>query len=230
MIPVPIFSLVNPVQVNDWFLSVVLLTLLLMFVIMGPCRVDFIDSVSSMLRFKNPDGDVSYPLIPTQGYAILFLLSCIGVGVSVSVYMSDVTQGDSIRILPLLWYSLVALVCFMIRLLLYSGVNRILYGKQVITLKPGRWNCFFLMTFSVAGMLILLFSILVFFFDMPVLTLLFFAVFLRAFVISGRIFKIKTTLFKNRRTNLGFIVYLCALEIVPLFLEFVLWRYSIGLI
>lgn len=230
MPPVPIFSLVNPVQVNDWFLSVVILTLLLMLVIMGPYRFYFISSVSSALRFKNPDGDVFYPLIPTRGYVTLFLLSCIGVGVSVAVYISDVTAGDSMQAMPLLWYSLVALVCFLFRLLLYTSVNRVLYRKQVITLKPGRWNCFFLMTFSVAGMLILLFSILVFFFDMPVLILLFFAVYLRVFVISGRIFKIKTTLFKNRRTNLGFIVYLCALEIVPLFLEFVLWRYSIGLI
>ena len=60
-----IISLVNPFQVNDWFLSVVILTLLIMLVIMGPYRFEYIDSFSSMLRFKNPDGDVSYPLLST---------------------------------------------------------------------------------------------------------------------------------------------------------------------
>ena len=77
MMSVPIISLVNPFQVNDWFLSVVILTLLIMLIIMGPYRYDYIDSFSSMLRFKSPDGDVSYPLLSTLENIIVFVLSCV---------------------------------------------------------------------------------------------------------------------------------------------------------
>ena len=98
------------------------------------------------------------------------------------------------------------------------------YKRQIITLKPGRWNCFFVMSFSVAGLLILVFSVLVLFLNLPLVSLLVFAFLMRILVISGRIFKIKTTLFKNQSSNSGFIMYLCAFEIAPVLIEFVLLR------
>ena len=218
----PIISFNSPLGVNDWFLSVTMLTLLLMLVIMGPNRYDYIDSFSSMFRFKTPDGDVRYPLLSTIGNVLLFILTCISVGVSITVYSHDITEEGLSLVIFLLWLSLLLVAAFLIKLLLYSIVNKILYERQVITLKPGRWNCFFVMSFSVAGLLILLFSILVFLLNLPLILLLVFTYIIRILVISGRIFKIKTTLFKNRRTNSGFIMYLCAFELAPVFLEFVL--------
>ena len=230
MMPVPIISLVNPFQVNDWFLLVVILTLLLMLIIMGSYRFEYIDSFSSMLRFKNPDGDVSYPLLSTVENIIVFVLSCVSIGISVSIYSQDLTEEGFRQVIFLLWYSLSATVAFVLKLLLYTAANKILYKRQIITLKPGRWNCFFVMSFSVAGFLILVFSILVLFLNLPHVLLLVFAYLMRILVISGRIFKIKTTLFKNQRSNSGFIMYLCAFEIAPVLVELVLLRYLFGLI
>ena len=217
-----IISLANTFQVNDWFLSVVILTLLLMLIIMGSYRYEYIDSFSSMLRFKNPDGDVSYPLLSTLENIIVSVLSCISIGIAVTIYSQDLMEEGFEKVILLLWYSFFVTVAFVLKLLLYSTVNKILYKRQVITLKPGRWNCFFVMSFSVAGLLILVFSVLVLFLNLPHVLLLVFAYLMRILVISGRIFKIKTTLFKNRRTNSGFIMYLCAFEIAPIFLELVL--------
>ena len=225
-----IISLANTFQVNDWFLSVVILTLLLMLIIMGSYRYEYIDSFSSMLRFKNPDGDVSYPLLSTVENIIVFVLSCVSIGIAVAIYSQDLTDEGFRQVIFLLWYSLSATVAFVLKLLLYSAANKILYQRQVITLKPGRWNCFFVMSFSVAGFLILVFSILVLFLNLPHVLLLVFAYLMRILVISGRIFKIKTTLFKNQRSNSGFIMYLCAFEIAPVLVEFVLLRYLFGLI
>ena len=225
-----IISLANTFQVNDWFLSVVILTLLLMLIIMGSYRYEYIDSFSSMLRFKNPDGDVSYPLLSTVENIIVFVLSCVSIGIVVTIYSQDLTDEGFRQVIFLLWYSLSATVAFVLKLLLYSAANKILYQRQVITLKPGRWNCFFVMSFSVAGFLILVFSILVLFLNLPHVLLLVFAYLMRILVISGRIFKIKTTLFKNRRSNSGFIMYLCAFEIAPVLVELVLLRYLFGLI
>lgn len=230
MMSVPVISLVNPFQVNDWFLSVVILTLLLMIIIMGPYRYEYIDSFSSMLRFRNPDGDVSHPLLSTVENIFVFVLSCVISGIAVTVYSQDLMEDGFHPLLFLLWYSLFATALFVLKLLLYTAANKILYKRQIITLKPGRWNCFFVMSFSVAGFLILVFSILVLFLNLPHVLLLVFAYMIRILVISGRIFKIKTTLFKNQRSNSGFILYFCAFEIAPVLVEFVLFRNIFGLI
>ena len=230
MMPAPIISLVNPFQVNDWFLSVVILTLLLMLIIMGSYRFEYIDSFSSMLRFKSPDGDVGYPLLSTVENIIVFILSCVSIGIAIAIYSQDLTEKGFRQVIFLLWYSLSATVAFVLKLLLYTAANKILYKRQIITLKPGRWNCFFVMSFSVAGFLILVFSILVLFLNLPHVLLLVLAYGMRILVISGRIFKIKTTLFKNKRSNSGFIMYLCAFEIAPVFVEYVLLNEFFGLI
>lgn len=230
MMSIPVISLVNPFQVNDWFLSVVILTLLLMLIIMGPNRHDYVDSFSSMLRFKNPDGDVNYPLLSTLENIIVFVLSCISIGIAVTIYSQDLKEEGFSVVLFLLWLSFFALVAFFTKLFLYSIANRILYKRQVIMLKPGRWSCFFVMSFSVAGLLMLVFSILVLFLNLPLVSLLVFAYLMRILVISGRIFKIKTTLFKNQRTNSGFILYLCAFELAPILIEFMLTSRLFGLI
>ena len=230
MNPLSILGIAGPVGVNDWFLSVVILTLLVMLVIMGSYRYSYIDSFSSMLRFKNPDGDVSYPLLSTVENIIVFILSCVIIGISVTVYSQDLTEEGFGQLLFLLWFSFFATIVLVLKLLLYTSANKILYKRQIITLKPGRWNCFFVMSFSVACLLILVFSVLVIFLNLPVVLLLVFACLVRILVISGRIFKIKTTLFKNKRSNSGFIMYLCAFEIVPVFIEFMISSRLFGLI
>ena len=222
MNPVALICLSSPLEVNDYFLSVTMLTLLLMLVIMGPYRHDYIDSISSMFRFKTPDDDVRYPLHSTIEYAMLSILSCISVGVTVSVYTHDIKEEGFAIVLFLLMFSSFAITAFVLKLLLYTSVNKILYKRQIITLKPIRWNCFFVMSFSVIGLLVLFFSITVVLLDFPLVLLLVFSALIRILVIIGRIFKIKTTLFKNQRTNSGFILYLCALEIAPVLLEYVL--------
>ena len=226
----PIIDLKTYYGINDWFLSAMIVTLLLMLVIMGPYRYDYVKSFLSMLRFKNPDGDVSYPLLSTAENIAVFILSSISIAIAVGIYSHDLMEEGFSQIIFLLWYSAAVVVCLVIKLLLYTVTNKILYRKQIITLKPGRWNCFFVMSYSVAGLLILIISICVVFLNIHLLTLLIFAYLMRILVISGRIFKIKTTLFKNQRSNLGFIMYLCAFELAPILIEFTLTSKLFGLI
>ena len=227
---IPIIDLASSYQLNDWFLSAMLLTLLLMLVIMGPYRHDYVKSFLSMFRFKSPDGEVSYPLLSTAENIAVFILSSISIGISVGVYSHDLMEEGFSQVIFLLWYSAAVVVCLVIKLMLYTVTNKILYSRQIITLKPGRWNCFFVMSYSVASLLILIFSIIVVFLDIHLLALLVFAYLMRLLVIIGRIFKINTTLFKNRHSNLGFILYLCAFELAPIFIEFMLTSRLFGLI
>jgi len=230
MTMIPIFGITGSLQVNDWFLSVMIVSLLLMLIIMGPYRESYIESFSSMFRFKNPDGDVEYPLLSTLGFITIFFLSCLSIGISVTVYSQDLSADDGSALLFLVWFSALVLLCFLFKLLLYSTVNRILYNSQAITLKPARWNCFFVMSFSVAGFIILILSILVLFLGIPPVLLLVFMFLVRIMVIIGRIFKIKTSLFKNIRSYSGFILYLCAFEIAPVLIELVVLNRVLGLI
>ena len=227
---IPIIDLANSYQLNDWFLSAMILTLLLMLIIMGPYRYDYVKSFFSMFRFKSPDGDVSYPLLSTAENIAVFILSSISIGISVGVYSHDLMEEGFSQVIFLLWYSAAVVVCLVIKLMLYTVTNKILYSRQIITLKPGRWNCFFVMSYSVAGLLILIFSICVVFLDIHFLALLIFAYLMRLLVIIGRIFKINTTLFKNRHSNSGFILYLCAFELAPIVIEFMLTSRLFGLI
>jgi len=227
---IPIIDLAGSYHLNDWFLSAMILTLLLMLVIMGPYRYDYVKSFLSMFRFKSPDGDVSYPLLSTAENIAVFILSSISIGISVGVYSHDLMEEGFSQVIFLLWYSAAVVVCLVIKLMLYTVTNKILYSRQIITLKPGRWNCFFVMSYSVAGLLILIFSICVVFLDIHFLALLIFAYLMRLLVIIGRIFKINTTLFKNRHSNLGFILYLCAFELAPIVIEFMLTSRLFGLI
>ena len=226
----PIIDLKTYYGINDWFLSAMIVTLLLMLVIMGPYRYDYVKSFLSMLRFKSPDGDVSYPLLSTAENIAVFILSSISIAIAVGIYSHDLMEEGFSQIIFLLWYSAAVVACLVIKLLLYTVTNKILYRKQIITLKPGRWNCFFVMSYSVAGLIILIISICVVFLNIHLLVLLIFAYFMRVLVIAGRIFKIKTTLFKNQRSNSGFILYLCAFELAPILIEFLLTSRLFGLI
>ena len=227
---IPLIDLTTSYQLNDWFLSAMIVTLLLMLITMGPYRYDYVRSFLSMFRFKSPDGDVSYPLLSTFENILVFLLSSICIAIAVGIYSHDIMEEGFSQILFLLWYSCGVVICLVVKLILYTVTNKILYRKQIIALKPSRWNCFFVMSYSVSGLLILFFSIIVVFLDIHLLALLIFAYLMRALVITGRIFKIKTTLFKNRRSNSGFIMYLCAFELAPILIEFMLTSRLFGLI
>ena len=134
---IPIIDLANSYQLNDWFLSAMILTLLLMLIIMGPYRYDYVKSFLSMFRFKSPDGDVSYPLLSTGENIAVFILSSICIGISVGIYSHDLMEEGFSQVVFLLWYSFLVVLCLVIKLVLYTVTNKILYKRQIIALKPG---------------------------------------------------------------------------------------------
>ena len=226
----PILSINTPVSINDWFLLVMIVSMVLMVLIMGPYWKSYKTSIRSMYKFNTPDGDVEYPLFSTLGFVTVFVLSCIGIAIALVIYSQDVSVEGTEPLLTLLSVSSVIILCFVAKLLLYTIVNNWLYKSQTINLKPLRWNCFVVMSFSVGGFVILLLAFIIHFFSLPLFLLLILSYLVRILIISGRIFKIKTSLFKNRSSNSGFILYLCAFEIVPVIIELGFLNEYIGLI
>ena len=82
---IPLIDLTTSYQLNDWFLSAMIITLLLLLITMGPYRYEYVRSFLSMFRFKSPDGDVSYPLLSTFENIVVFLLSSISIAIAVGI-------------------------------------------------------------------------------------------------------------------------------------------------
>lgn len=200
-------------QAGDWTLVILIVTVLVQFLVMGPEQESYRRGLSSMYRFNSPDGNVHFPVLSHFVSAVSVLASCSASALLLVCIMPAEGPDDLARILS---FSVLVLAFFLFRLALYSFVNSKLYRKQTITVKPVRWNGFFIMVFTFCGLLSSLFAAVSMFFVLPPAVPLAAIAAAVAVLEIGCIFKIKTSLLKNRCTFLGFFVYLCALEIGPL--------------
>ena len=120
-------SINTPVDINDWFLLVMIVSMVLMVLIMGPYWKSYKISIRSMYKFSTPDGDVEYPLFSTLGFVTVFVLSCISISIAFVLYSQDVSVEGTEPLLVLLSVSSVIVLCFVAKLLLYTIVNNWLY-------------------------------------------------------------------------------------------------------
>lgn len=212
-----------PVQADDWFLIILIVTFLLSFFSFAPRRAAFFRLADSLFKFKNPDGKVLIPRTAPLEFVLQSLLSCLSVSLFLTVSENGrILSGSSIWLPFLRNFGYVASV-FIIKLVLYQSVNTWLYRKQSTAVKPTRWNGFFVSVFFVAGIAALLLCIVTVFFTIPynIVPLLYLLFIL--LLEMGLAFKIKTAIFRNKCTILSFFLYLCALELGPLVLPAFLW-------
>lgn len=218
----PIFSLNNPVNVNDWYLLFMTVCLVLSLMLMGPFHQQYSKGMSVMFRFNSPESDICFPMFSPLGYVTVSIVSCISLGLVLSPCLWDVTEPGPGMILKILSASgLFGLFCA-VKLLLYQIINGFLYNSQSTTLKPIRWNGFFVMAFSAVSFIILILAIIVLFLGLPHLIIVIGAFLALIVMETGLIFRLKTSLFKKKYSILGFIMYLCALEFGPIVLMLVL--------
>lgn len=217
-----ILGITGPLAVNDWFMLLIVAVSLLMLLIMAPFRDVYTWSVSSMFRFKNPDGEVHYPPYPPFVFVLVSILACLSMGVALILYIHDMSAANDGIIINVLIACIPFVTFFAVKLLLYHLINTILSNRQDIMLKPTRWNGFFVMVFSVAGFVMLLVSVLTLFLDITPYIIPICALLILLQTEIGLIFKLKTALFKNKCSTMGFILYLCALEFGPIALMLVI--------
>ena len=219
---VPILSLNSPVNANDWYLLVMTLSFLLSLFIMGPFLEQYTKGLSVMFRFNSPDADLCFPMFSPSGYVTISLISCINLGLALSLTVWDPSQPGASMLLNVLSASGVFGLSCALKMLLYQLVNNSMYKSQKTTLKPIRWNGFFVMAFSASSFMVLMLAAVVLFTGLPQLFLTIFSFLVLLTIEIGLIFKLKTSLFKKKYSIIGFILYLCALEIGPIVLMLVL--------
>ena len=217
-----ISGLDSTVGVSDWYLLIMIISFLVSLFIMGPYIISYLDGLSVMYRFNSPDSDIRYPEFSPFGRIVVVLLSCINIGLGLSPVLFGAGGREANAVSYLLEASVWPLLFVGIRLFLYQTVNSSLYKSQAIKLKTSRWNGFFIMAFSAAGFCVLVLTFVVLFLELPPLVLVICMSILLLLAEIGLIFKIKTTLFKNKCSNTRFILYFCALELGPIILLLVL--------
>lgn len=222
MIPLAMFSPDDPVGINDWYLLVMTVSFLLTLAFMGPFLETYSRGISVMFRFSSPEADICFPKYSPWAYVTLSIISCISLGLALTSVKWDLSAEGSGMLLHLLSASGVFGLSCALKLILYQTVNSSLYRSQVSSLKPTRWNGFFVMALSVFSLAVLVMTAVVLFVGLPASVLIVGASVALLAMEIGLIFKMKTSIFKNKCSILGFILYLCALELGPIILMLVL--------
>jgi hypothetical protein len=109
------------------------------------------------------------------------------------------------------------LLFFLVRLLLYQGINLIFFEKS----KRHQWVDSYLLIYSLLGILLFPLMLLVVFFDLANPTSYILFIILAAFGEIMLIYKCFNIFFSKRHGTLHLILYLCTLEMVPCYL---LWQ------
>ena len=204
----------SPVEVNDWYMLFMVMSFVLNLLFIGSYTHSYAKGLSNMFRFSSPDSDLVYPHYSPSGYVIIPLLSCIDLGLAFVLYTHDVSVAGTSLASSFLSATGFFGLFFLFKVALYQGVNKALYETQSITMKPIRWNIFFIMVFSASSFFILTLSAIVLFMELDSRLVLLILLIME----TGVVFKIKTALFRNKCSTYGFILYLCALEFLPVIL------------
>lgn len=213
---------------DDWLLLCAILSLLSALVIMGPARHLFAKGIISMFRFNDKTHDLVCPFYAPAIYLLLSIVSCINFGIAFTLLSWELTGVESPFLTPFLINTGIVALFLLVKMLLFQTVNSRLYRRQVAAVKPVRWNSFYIMVFSTASLLVQIFSLTVFLLELPLICILFWTLLILIFAQIGLFYKLKTALFKKSSSTLGFILYLCALQILPIILMLALLGISVS--
>ena len=201
---------------TDWFLLALIVAVLVMVVTVGPERECYVVSFASMFRYRSSDTEILYPSGSLVRGIVAFLVSCLSFSLMLCSVEGEYSFESGRGLSVLATGAGFAAFFYVLKLILYSSVNGQLFRKQKITVKPSRWNGFFNMLFTVSGVMFLVVALIVTFFGIPRLYSLVLAFSVPVFIETGVFYKLKSALFKNKVSGMGFFYYLCALEFSPL--------------
>lgn len=204
-------SIKDLIPVNDQIMALSFLLLLVSVLIMGPYFWDFRKTLISLFWFNGSQDDVSYPQFSPFTAVVLFIVVCL----ETALLLGYAFRASGLTLSSLLPFLGITVLFMTLKAVLYMSVNSVLYKKQNISIKPTRWNQFFVSVVALAGF----FSLVVFFVSVSLSLDKFWVLLLAGLLWSltqiGLIFKLKTSLFRNKCSNSVFFLYLCALEIAP---------------
>ncbi len=201
--------------VDNWMMIVFLTVLLLMSLLVGPSFRQFMDSIMSVFSFRKMGPELKTMVRSTVHSVALAAVSLASVSLSVGLAVCEPSERPGMNAGVVLCSFIAFVVIFTFKQLLCHLVNTKLYSRQLIQMKPVRWNALNTTMIAFFGMLLIGVNLLAIFVPLSAATVRIVALICLVLTESGLIFKVLTSLFTTRFNFLGILLYLCALEIGP---------------
>lgn len=207
---------------DDWMLSALLVSFILMCLVIGLNRSEFKKSIKSQLKFNGKDDNLVYSSLGTTDSFLMMLQVSFAVGSSQYVLLRKTIEDNSDTLKVVMASSLIVFLIIFFKVNLCNFVNHFLYNRRLMPTPPSLWTGFYILSIFTFGSFLSLISILFFLFDLPIGIGRVLLITCAIIVEISIIIKTYRVFFRKKIGLLIFFIYLCALEFAPTFLAWLL--------
>lgn len=207
---------------DDWMLSALLVSFILMCLVIGPNRSEFKKSIKSQLKFNGKDDNLVYSSLGTTDSFLMMLQVSFAVGSSQYVLLRKTIEDNPDTLKVVMASSLIVFLIIFFKVNLCNFVNHFLYNRRLMPTPPSLWTGFYILSIFTFGSFLSLISILFFLFDLPIGIGRVLLITCAIIVEISIIIKTYRVFFRKKIGLLIFFIYLCALEFAPTFLAWLL--------
>lgn len=207
---------------DDWMLSALLVSFILMCLVIGLNRSEFKKSIKSQLKFNGKDDNLVYSSLGTTHSFLMMLQVSFAVGSSQYVLLRKTIEDNPDTLKVVMASSLIVFLIIFFKVNLCNFVNHFLYNRRLMPTPPSLWTGFYILSIFTFGSFLSLISILFFLFDLPIGIGRVLLITCAIIVEISIIIKTYRVFFRKKIGLLIFFIYLCALEFAPTFLAWLL--------
>ncbi len=207
---------------DDWMLSALLVSFILMCLVIGLNRSEFKKSIKSQLKFNGKDDNLIYSSLGTTDSFLMMLQVSFAVGSSQYVLLRKTIEDNPDTLKVVMASSLIVFLIIFFKVNLCNFVNHFLYNRRLMPTPPSLWTGFYILSIFTFGSFLSLISILFFLFDLPIGIGRVLLITCAIIVEISIIIKTYRVFFRKKIGLLIFFIYLCALEFAPTFLAWLL--------
>lgn len=207
---------------DDWMLSALLVSFILMCLVIGLNRSEFKKSIKSQLKFNGKDDNLVYSSLGTTDSFLMMLQVSFAVGSSQYVLLRKTIEDNPDTLKVVMASSLIVFLIIFFKVNLCNFVNHFLYNRRLMPTPPSLWTGFYILSIFTFGSFLSLISILFFLFDLPIGIGRVLLITCAIIVEISIIIKTYRVFFRKKIGLLIFFIYLCALEFAPTFLAWLL--------
>src|SRR5574344_137537 len=217
-----ILSMSADFNYDDWMLSALLMSFILMCLVIGLNKSESKKSIKSQLKFNGKDDNLVYSSLGTTDSFLMMLQVSFAVGSSQYVLLRKTIEDNPDTLKVVMASSLIVFLIIFFKVNLCNFVNHFLYNRRLMPTPPSLWTGFYILSIFTFGSFLSLISILFFLFDLPVGIGRVLLITCSVIVEISIIIKTYRVFFRKKIGLLIFFIYLCALEFAPTFLAWLL--------
>jgi hypothetical protein len=217
-----ILSMSADFNYDDWMLSALLMSFILMCLVIGLNKSEFKKSIKSLLKFNGKDEDIVYSSLGTTDSLLMMIQVSFAVGSSQYILLGKTIKDNPDTLKVVMASFLIVFLIIFFKVNLCNFVNHFLYNRRLMPTPPSLWTGFYILSIFTFGSFLSLISILFFLFNLPIGIGRVLLITCAIIVEISVIIKTYRVFFRKKIGLLIFFIYLCALEFAPTFLAWLL--------